>query len=49
MFVMMADIEPLVLGKALERIKDSRTRDGSAGGTFRNIIGTVVFYQLFYL
>ena len=30
---MMADIDPGELGEALARIEDSRTRDGSAGGT----------------
>ncbi|CAM9174331.1 unnamed protein product [Ascophyllum nodosum] len=33
MFSMTADIEPDELGEALARIEDSRTRDGSAGGT----------------
>ena len=30
---MMSDIEPDELGEALARIEDSRTRDGSTGGT----------------
>ena len=33
MLLMIADIEPDELGGALARIEDSRTRDGSAGGT----------------
>ena len=33
MVLMMEDIEPDELGEALARIEDSRTRDGSAGGT----------------
>ena len=33
MFWMMTDIKPDELGEALARIQDSRTMDGSAGGT----------------
>ena len=33
MFLMIADIKFDELGEALARIEDSRTRNGSAGGT----------------
>ena len=39
MFLMMADIELDELGGALARIDDSRTRDGSAGGTHALVTG----------
>ena len=39
MFLIMADIEPDQLGEALARIEDSRTRDGSAGGTHALVTG----------